>query len=102
MGYELSIRQAVIATLDALGPEEQVAALRQLALFDDLPENPADLPGAVRVSPLDTYYTLDVTPDLHIYFRIDEAAHRVEVMGFARHEAIREFRRQMAMTPASS
>jgi hypothetical protein len=56
----------------------------------------------VRVSPLDTYYTLDVTPDLLIYFRVDEAAHRVEVMGFARHEAIREFRRQMAMTPASS
>jgi mRNA-degrading endonuclease RelE of RelBE toxin-antitoxin system len=101
MSYEISIRQAVTAWLDALKPEERMAAQRQIERLDDLPEDPIDLPGVVRVSPRDTYYTLDVTTDLHIYFRVDEAAHRVDVMGLARREAIREYHRRLAMTHAS-
>jgi hypothetical protein len=101
MGYDLSIRQAVTAGLDALKPEERVAAQKQIALLDDLPEDPTDLPGVVRVSPRDSYFTLEATPDLVVYFRVDAADHRVEVMGLARREAIREFHRRATMTPAS-
>jgi mRNA-degrading endonuclease RelE of RelBE toxin-antitoxin system len=102
MSYEISIRQAVTAGLDSLDPGDRAATEDRIRLLEELPVDPTELPGVVRVSPRDSYYTLEVTPDLMVYFRVTPGSQRVEVMGLARREAIREFHRRATMEPASS